>query len=82
MLARRAAGPGTPVATPAGLIGSASRRDALAATDREPPFEGGAQPVEQQPDPIPPSRRSPQAAILLGLVVLFVVVGIVFLFAH
>lgn len=82
MLARRAAARARPLRPPAGLIGSASRRDALAATDREPPFEGGAQPVEQQPDPVPPSRRSPQAAILLGLVVLFVVVGIIFLFAH
>jgi hypothetical protein len=54
----------------------------LAATDREPPFEGGSQPVKQQPDPIPPSRRSPQAAILLGIVVLFVLVGVVFVFAH
>lgn len=54
----------------------------MAATDREPPFEGGAQPVKQQPDPIPPSRRSPQAAILLGLVVLFVLAGVVFVFAR
>ena len=54
----------------------------MAATDREPPFEGGAQPVKQQPDPIPTSRRSPQAAILLGLVLLFVLVGVVFVFAH
>jgi len=54
----------------------------LAATDREPPFEGGAQSVKQQSDPIPPSRRSPQAVILLGLVALFVLAGIVFIFAH
>ena len=54
----------------------------MAATDREPPFEGGAQPVKQQPDAIPPSRRSPQAAILLGLVVLFVLAGLVFVFAR
>ena len=54
----------------------------MAATDREPPFEGGAQPVKQQPDPIPPSRRSPQAFILLGLVVLFVLASVVFVFAH
>jgi hypothetical protein len=52
------------------------------ATDREPPFEGGAQNVKQQPDPIPPSRRSPQAAILLGLVILFVLAGVVFVFAR
>ena len=69
--------PGAPVHPP-----FASRRTALAATDREPPFEGGAQPVKQQPDPIPPSRRSPQAFILLGLVVLFVLAGVVFVFAH
>ena len=54
----------------------------MAATDREPPFEGGAQPVKQQPDPIPPSRRRPQAFVLLALVVLFVLVGVVFVFAH
>jgi len=54
----------------------------LAATDREPPVEGGSPHVKHQPDPIPPSRRSPQAVILLGLVVLFVLVGVVFIFAH
>jgi hypothetical protein len=54
----------------------------LAATDHEPPFEGGAQPVKHQPDPIPASRRSPQALILLVLVAVFVLAGIVFIFAH
>jgi hypothetical protein len=54
----------------------------VAATDREPPFEGGAQPVRQQPDPIPPGRRSPQAGLLIGLVVLLLLAGVVFIFAH
>jgi hypothetical protein len=52
------------------------------ATDREPPFEGGSQPVKQRPDPIPPSRRSPQVVILLGLVLLFLLAGVVFIFAR
>lgn len=54
----------------------------MAATDREPPFEGGSQPVKQQPDPVPPGRRSAQPAILLGLVVLAILAGLVFVFAR
>jgi hypothetical protein len=54
----------------------------LAASDREPPFEGGSQPVKQQPDPIPTSRRSPRAGIMLGIVVLLILAGVVFAFAR
>jgi len=50
------------------------------ATDREPPFEGGSQPVKQVTDPIPPSRASPRAGLMLGLVVLFLLAGLVFVF--
>jgi hypothetical protein len=52
------------------------------STDREPPFEGGSQPVKQEPPRIPPSRPSPRAGILLGLIVLLLVAGVVFIFAH
>ena len=52
------------------------------ATDREPPFEGGSQPVKQEPPRIPPSRPSPRMGILLGLIVLFLLAGLVFVFAH
>jgi len=54
----------------------------VAASDREPPFEGGSQPVRQHPDPIPPSRASPRAALMLGIVVLLILVGGVFIFAR
>ncbi len=50
------------------------------ATDREPPFEGGSQPVPQVKDPIPPSRASPRAALMLGVLVLFLLAGAVFIF--
>ena len=52
------------------------------ATDREPPFEGGSQPVKQEPPYVPPSRPSPRAGLLLGLIVLFIVAGAIFIFAH
>lgn len=52
------------------------------ATDPEPPFEGGSQPVKQQPSHVPPSRASPRMGILLGLIVLFLLAGLVFIFAH
>ena len=54
----------------------------MAATDREPPFEGGSQPVKQKPDPVPASRPSPQMGILLGLIVVFLLAGLIFIFAH
>lgn len=54
----------------------------MAATDREPPFEGGSQPVKQKTDRIPPSRPSPQMGILIGVIVVFLLAGVVFLFAH
>ena len=50
------------------------------ATDREPPFDGGSQPVRQVKDPIPPSRASPRAALMLGVLVLFLLAGAVFIF--
>ena len=50
------------------------------ATDREPPFEGGSQPVPQVKDPIPPSRASPRAGLMLGVLVLFLLAGAVFIF--
>lgn len=50
------------------------------ATDREPPFEGGAQPVKQVTDPIPPSRASPRAGLMLAVVVLLLLAGAVFVF--
>ena len=52
------------------------------ATDREPPFEGGSQPVKQEPPRIPPSRPSPRAGILLGLIGLLLLAGSVFIVAH
>ena len=54
----------------------------MAASDREPPFEGGSQPVRQHPDPIPPSRASPRAALMLGMVVLLLLAGVIFVFAR
>jgi uncharacterized protein involved in exopolysaccharide biosynthesis len=38
--------------------------------------------VKQEPPHIPPSRASPRMGILLGLIVLFLLAGIVFIFAH
>jgi len=52
------------------------------ATDREAPFEGGSQPGKQEAPRIPPSRPSPRAGILLGLIVLLLLAGVVFIFAH
>lgn len=54
----------------------------MAASDREPPFEGGSQPVRQHPDPIPPSRASPRAALMLAVVVLLLLAGVMFIFAR
>lgn len=54
----------------------------MAASDREPPFEGGSQPVRQHPDPIPPSRASPRAALMLAAVVLLLLAGVMFIFAR
>ena len=65
---RRSASPNT-------LTGAVS-----VATDREPPFDGGSQPVRQVKDPIPPSRASPRAALMLGVLVLFLLAGAVFIF--
>ncbi|HEU4556334.1 MAG TPA: hypothetical protein VFS20_00750 [Longimicrobium sp.] len=50
------------------------------ATDREPPFDGGSQPVPQVKDPVPPSRASPRAGLMLGVLVLFLLAGAVFIF--
>gem|GEM_PF-2324586 len=50
------------------------------ATDREPPFEGGSQPVKQVTDPVPPSRASPRAALMLGAVIVLLLAGAVFVF--
>jgi hypothetical protein len=50
------------------------------ATDREPPFEGGSQPVPQVSDPIPPSRRSPRAGLMLAVVAILILAGAVWLF--
>lgn len=49
------------------------------ATDREPPYEGGSQPVPQVTDPVPPSRRSPQAALMLAAVAVLLLAGAVWL---
>jgi hypothetical protein len=54
----------------------------LAATDREPPFEGGSQPVKQVTDPVPPSRPSPQMGILIAVIVVILLAGGIFIFAH
>ncbi len=50
------------------------------ATDREPPFEGGSQPVPQVKDPVPPSRASPRAGLMLAVVVILLLAGAVFVF--
>lgn len=54
----------------------------MAADDRDPPFEGGSQPVPQVKDPVPSSRRSPQMGILLAVIVIILLAGGIFIFAH
>ena len=51
-------------------------------SDREPPFEGGSQPVREEPPRIPPSRPSPRMGIMLAIVVLLLLAGAVFIVAH
>lgn len=52
----------------------------MADSDREPPFEGGSQPVKQEPPRIPPSRPAMGPAIVIvGVLILVAAVG-VFLF--
>ena len=59
------------------------QREEEAVADRdEPPFEGGSQPVKQMPPTIPPSRPSPLPWIMGIVVVLLLVSGLVFIFAH
>ena len=50
------------------------------ANDREPPFEGGSQPVKQVPDPVPPGRPSPRAGLMLLIVILILLAGAIFVF--
>jgi len=50
------------------------------ATDREPPFEGGSQPVKQVTDPVPPSRPSPRAGLMLAVIILILLSGAIFVF--
>jgi len=72
---------GTGVATPAACPQPpTARRSTNLATDREPPFEGGSQPVPQVKDPVPPSRPSPRAGLMLAVVVLILLAGAVFVF--
>jgi hypothetical protein len=51
-------------------------------SDREPPFEGGSQPVKQKTDPVPPSRPSAMPVVMGIVIVILIVSGVVFLFAH
>ncbi len=56
-----------------------TERPTLAA-NREPPFEGGSQPVPQVKDPVPPSRPSPRAGLMLAVIVILLLAGAVFVF--
>jgi hypothetical protein len=54
----------------------------MEASDREPPFEGGSQPVKHRPDPVPPGRASPRAALMLVAVLVLLLAGAVFIVAR
>lgn len=52
----------------------------MAQPHREPPFEGGSQPVEHRPDPVPPGRRSAQPLLIVAVVAVLLLSGLVWFF--
>lgn len=52
----------------------------MADHDRDVPFEGGSQPVQHRPDPIPPSRPSAQPLLIVAIVAVLILAGAVFFF--
>ncbi|HEX5726729.1 MAG TPA: hypothetical protein VFX98_14735 [Longimicrobiaceae bacterium] len=52
----------------------------MAPSDREPPFEGGSQPVPQRPPDMPSGRRSAGPFLIVLVTVLILLSGLVWLF--
>jgi hypothetical protein len=55
---------------------------AVAEDRKEPPFEGGSQPVPHQKDPVPGPGRSVAQVVTLILCVLVVAAAAVWIFSH
>ena len=51
----------------------------MAEPSREPPFEGGSQPVPQRPPDMPTGRRSPAPFLMAAVVLLILAAGLVFI---
>ncbi|HEX8391877.1 MULTISPECIES: hypothetical protein [Longimicrobium] len=54
----------------------------MAEDRKEPPFEGGSQPVPHQKDPVPGPGRSVAQVVTLILCVLVVAAAAVWIFSH
>ena len=52
----------------------------MATPDRDPPFEGGSQPVPQVPDPVPGPGRSFGQVVVIVIAVLVVAAAVVWFF--
>ncbi|HEX7243613.1 MAG TPA: hypothetical protein VF263_25225 [Longimicrobiaceae bacterium] len=52
----------------------------MATPDRDPPFEGGSQPVQQKPDPVPGPGRGFGQVFVIVLSVLAVAAAVVWFF--
>ncbi|HET6229232.1 MAG TPA: hypothetical protein VFE05_04075 [Longimicrobiaceae bacterium] len=51
----------------------------MAEYDREPPFQGGSQPVKQHPTPPPSPGRSAMQMVVIGIAVLVALGALAFL---